>query len=157
MKLLILSDSHGDSTGMCRAVETERPDYVIHLGDHASDARDLSRMFPMVPVAFVRGNCDFYEDTPEERLVDYDGVRVFMTHGHRQGVKSGLLRFEVTAREKNADVALFGHTHCAYCEQYNGLWLVNPGSCRGSHASCAVVEIQAGTPSCRIVRLDEME
>ena len=59
MKLLILSDSHGDSTGMCRAVERERPDYVIHLGDHSSDARDLSRMFPMVPVAYVRGNCDF--------------------------------------------------------------------------------------------------
>ena len=157
MKLLILSDSHGSCDGMHRAIAAERPTHVIHLGDHASDAVDLGRSFPMLPIVGVKGNCDYGDPTPDERLVDFDGVRVMMAHGHRYGVKSGLLRYEMAAREKNADVALFGHTHCAYCEEYNGLWLVNPGSCAGGRPTCAVVEIEAGNATCRLVRLDEME
>ena len=112
----------------------------------------------MLPIVSVRGNCDYCDPTPEQRLVDYDGVRILMCHGHRHGVKSGLLRYEMAARENEVDAALFGHTHFAYCEEYNGLWLVNPGSCGCSaRPTCAVMEIEAGIVSCRIVRLDEME
>lgn len=158
MKLLILSDSHGNLNHMVRAVETLRPSHVIHLGDHARDLEDLKRQFPMTAMVGVRGNCDYGDATPEQRLVDFDGVRILMCHGHRHGVKTGLLRYEMAARENQVDVALFGHTHHPYCEAYNGLWLVNPGSC-GSCAipTCAVIEIAAGTASCRLVRLDEME
>ena len=38
MKLLILSDSHGEQEFMQLAVRRERPDAVIHLGDHCADA-----------------------------------------------------------------------------------------------------------------------
>ena len=158
MKLLILSDSHGYLQHMVRAVEQLRPTHVIHLGDHASDAQELGRRFPMTPLVSVKGNCDYYDQTPEQRLVDFDGVRILMCHGHRHGVKSGLLRYEMAAREQQADVALFGHTHCAYCEAYNGLWLVNPGSCGCcGRPTGAVLEIEAGRVFCRLVRLDEME
>lgn len=158
MKLLILSDSHGYLPHMIRAVQQLAPTHVIHLGDHASDSQDLGRQFPMLPLVSVRGNCDYYDPTPEQRLVNFDGIRILMCHGHRHGVKAGLLRYEMAAKENEVDVALFGHTHCAYCEVYNDLWLVNPGSC-GCCAvpTCAVVEIAAGTVSCHIVRLDELE
>ena len=38
VKILIVSDSHGDSTYLRLAVKKERPDAIVHLGDHASDA-----------------------------------------------------------------------------------------------------------------------
>ena len=158
MKLLLLSDSHGCDRYMIRAVERLQPTHVIHLGDHTRDAEDLRRVFPMLPVVSVRGNCDYGDNTPEQRLVDFDGVRVLMCHGHRHGVKSGLLRYSMAARENQVDVALFGHTHLAYCEEYQGFWLLNPGSCGlCASPSCGVVEISNGKASCRIVRLDETE
>ena len=42
MKLLILSDSHGEQEFMQLAVRRERPDAVIHLGDHCADAATAS-------------------------------------------------------------------------------------------------------------------
>ena len=157
MRLLILSDSHGNLQYMTQAVERLGPTHVIHLGDHTRDARDLAGRFPMTPLVSVRGNCDYGDDTPEQRLADYGGVRVLMCHGHRHGVKSGLQRYLLAAKESLADVALFGHTHQAYCEEEGGVWLVNPGSCGGYAPTCAVIDIAAGKPSCRIVRLDEEE
>lgn len=57
MKLLILSDSHGEQEFMQLAVRRERPDAVIHLGDHCADADRLAEEFCGLPVLSVRGNC----------------------------------------------------------------------------------------------------
>ncbi len=153
-KLLVLSDSHGAQDAMRGAVSREAPDYLIHLGDHARDAARLGQEFPELPLVSVPGNCDL--PTPDAvlmKLLDFDGVKVFLTHGHRYGVKQGLLRFELAAREAGADVALFGHTHQRYCKEKDGLWLLNPGACGRWDASCGVVEIQGGRVACRLVEL----
>ena len=34
-KLLVFSDSHGSTADMVRIVRSEKPDLVLHLGDHA--------------------------------------------------------------------------------------------------------------------------
>ena len=113
MKLLILSDSHGTMKYIQDAIERESPTHVIHLGDYTRDAQVLAQLYPMLPLLSVRGNCDYCDSTQELRLAEYDGVRVLMAHGHRYGVKSGLLRYLLAAKENQVDVALFGHTHCA--------------------------------------------
>ena len=154
MKLLILSDSHREMKYMCLAVQRERPDAVIHLGDHFRDADALAQEFCALPVLSVRGNCDFFESERSEILLrTFEGVRIFGAHGHRYSVKQGLLRFELAAREQGAQVALFGHTHCAYCAQVNGLWLLNPGACSGSAPSYGVVWIENAEISCHIVEM----
>ena len=43
MKVLIFADSHGYNMAMAFAVDREEPDAVIHLGDHAEDAREIER------------------------------------------------------------------------------------------------------------------
>ncbi|MBQ4370288.1 MAG: metallophosphoesterase family protein, partial [Oscillospiraceae bacterium] len=58
MKIIVFSDSHRVISLMAEAVRREKPDLVLHLGDHASDAAELSAMFPAVRLAYVRGNCD---------------------------------------------------------------------------------------------------
>lgn len=151
MKLLILSDSHGSRAEMREAIRRERPDAVIHLGDYARDAEELSFDFEQLPILSVRGNCGLAEPPRSEVLVrTFEGVKIFGVHGHRHGVKEGLLRLTLAAREQEAQLALFGHTHVPYCREHDGLWLLNPGECRGMHPTYGVAEIENGTLRCRI-------
>ena len=148
MKLLILSDSHGEQEFMQLAVRRERPDAVIHL-DHCADADRLAEEFCGLPVLSVCGNCDLWGPPRAETLLrTFEGVRIFGTHGHRYGVKQGLLRFSLAAREQQAQVALFGHTHIPYCRQEGGLWLLNPGACGGRAPSCGIVTVDGGKAVC---------
>lgn len=154
MKILVLSDSHRSTQPMLDAVRRERPDAIIHLGDHASDTQVLSAEYPHLPLCCVRGNCDLYEDSvPESALMNWDGVRIFAVHGHRYGVKSGVLRLYYAGMEQQADILLFGHTHIPYCEESDGIWLLNPGACGRSCPSYGIIEIDQGIPHCRVEEL----
>lgn len=155
MKILVFSDSHQTQRYMQDAIEQEHPNHIIHLGDHTRDAEALERQYPTLPVLYVRGNCDYDLASRELAITEFRGFRFFIAHGHRYGVKRGLLSFELAAREAMADVALFGHTHQAVCENYNGLWLMNPGSCgAGTRPSYGVVEIENGSLRCRLAYFD---
>lgn len=134
MKIVVFSDSHRELDGMRKVIRLEKPDYLFHLGDHDTDAEQISREFPTLPVAAVRGNCDGWSDTPKTLCFVLGGLRFFLCHGHSYGVKSGLLRVVYAAREQRADVLLFGHTHEAYyecLEEGSGfeLRVLNPGAC----------------------------
>ena len=134
MKIIVFSDSHRELDGMRRVIDREKPDYVFHLGDHDTDAEIISREHPALPVAMVRGNCDGWSETPKTLCFTLGGKRFFLCHGHTYGVKSGYLRVIYAAREQDADVLLFGHTHEAYSEcaelsQGRQLYILNPGSC----------------------------
>lgn len=156
VKILVLSDSHRTMRYMERAVEIEKPDQIIHLGDHVSDAESLSERYSHLPVLMVSGNCDFVSNHREQIVTDFRGVRFLISHGHRYGVKSSLLRYLMAARENQVLVALFGHTHLALCEKHGDIWLLNPGSCGyGSRPSYGIVEIDRGSLSCRVVYFDE--
>lgn len=154
MKLLVLSDSHREEGFLLDAARREQPDALIHLGDYASDAEALEEAYPLLPLRIVRGNCDYFDTrTPEEAVLCWQGVKIFAVHGHRYQVKSGLLSLRYAALEKGAQVALFGHTHCPYCEYDGTLWMMNPGACGGSHPCYGIVEIENGAVRCRVKEL----
>lgn len=158
MKLLVFSDSHRETEHMLLAVRREKPEVVLHLGDYASDAEAISEEFPYLPMYAVRGNCDYFDSrAPEQALLQWQGVRIFLTHGHRYGVKQSLLRMEYAAREKEAQLALFGHTHCPYCEENGGVWLLNPGACGGRIPTYGVIEIENGRVSCHVTDIYKEE
>ena len=98
-KLLILSDSHRNVTAMTHACRLEKPDRIIHLGDHFKDAMELQRQFPDIPLDAVPGNCDL-EREPEEKLILIDGKKIFLCHGHQYHVKDNYLSLEYAARVK---------------------------------------------------------
>ena len=129
MKILVFSDSHHALGNMYDAVMREKPDQILHLGDHYTDAEDLQSAFSNTAIQYVPGNCDYAYDLPSERLLILDGVRIFMTHGHRYYVKSGLEQLLYAATRQNADIALFGHTHIAHLETIDGITYLNPASC----------------------------
>lgn len=144
MKILVLSDSHGSMAFMRRCIFVLKPDHVIHLGDHIEDAKTLETENPHIRFHAVPGNCDtfrFYGREPEILCYPIAGVKMFMTHGHRHGVKSDPSAVIAQAKAQGAAVVLYGHTHCAVCRQEpEGLWIVNPGSCRDT-ATAALIQV----------------
>jgi hypothetical protein len=131
VKILVFSDSHNETPPMFRAVEAEKPDTIIHLGDNLSDALALGVKFEKIPLICVRGNCDWGGTHPEEETAELCGRKILVTHGHLYGVKSGLNRISLKGREAGADLVLFGHTHRAYIARSGGVHLFNPGAVSG--------------------------
>ena len=112
MDFLIVSDTHGRADRVEALLRRARADILLFLGD---GLRDLVAVPDGITLRTVRGNCDFFgiDDAPEERLEVFGALRVFMTHGHRYHVKSGLGAALAAAVARDADVLLYGHTHRA--------------------------------------------
>ena len=143
MKILVLSDSHGNVENMARAVEKEQPRLILHLGDCWSDAERLRRRFPSIPMEQVPGNCDYRSIEPAERLLFIEDKRVMICHGHTLGVKQSMLRAGYKAEEENLDLLLFGHTHRPMVDMRGKTLFINPGSIGDYfHPFYAVVTIE---------------
>ncbi|MBQ9648098.1 MAG: YfcE family phosphodiesterase [Oscillospiraceae bacterium] len=128
MKVLVVSDSHGDVENMCRAVEREQPRMLLHLGDGWRDAELLAERYPDLPIEKVAGNCDFRAGEPAVRVIMIAGKRIMLCHGHTLGVKTNLSMLLREAIERKADAALFGHTHEPFVDIRAGVVMLNPGS-----------------------------
>ena len=115
-ELLILSDSHGRLDRINEVLARNGARRVIFLGDGIRDI-DAAEIAAREVYA-GRGNCDWCHDMPEEDVEIFDGCRVFFTHGHKYGVKSGLGAALVAAAARDADVLLYGHTHRAFEKTY---------------------------------------
>jgi len=143
MKVLVMSDTHGNTNGAFIAHTYSEPvDAVIHLGDGSADA-NLLRETLDVPVINVAGNCDPGSSAPRELVWECNGKRLLLTHGDAYRVKSGLASLCQRAQEVGVDAVLFGHTHKGLAIDNSGLLLVNPGALSGAgpHRSYAVLTI----------------
>lgn len=128
MKVLVLSDSHGNAEAMARAVAQEQPRQVLFLGDGLRDVEELQRLYPTLPVITVPGNCDWGSFDQPERLIELEGVRILMMHGHTRRVKYDGLAASYAARELGAQVLLYGHTHVPLVDCDGTLFTMNPGT-----------------------------
>lgn len=128
MKILVLSDSHGNVSNMLRAVERECPRMILHLGDCWRDGERLHDAFPDIEFHQVPGNCDCRPAEPSERLLFIEDKRILICHGHTYGVKQSLLSAGYTAEEQNLDCFLFGHTHKPLVDMRGKTLFLNPGS-----------------------------
>ena len=134
MKILIFSDSHRNVQPMIETVAFEKPDVIFHLGDLESDAIELNREYPQIPLHSVPGNCDLMPFGVRRIIITEGGKKIFATHGHAYNVKLGLDGLINTAASAGADVVLYGHTHVPYVAQHAGMLVINPGACgRGRH------------------------
>jgi len=161
MRLLVLSDSHGHIERMSLAAERVKPDIIIHLGDHITDAQKLQTQFPHMTLHMVKGNCDVNKAGENELIILAEGVNIFMTHGHTYNVKMGLTSFVYRAQETEADIALYGHTHRAMIDQVNGLYIMNPGQMERHDgtlsATYGIITIEKGKIGLEVEKLDTEE
>ena len=142
MRILVASDTHHDFHALKRAVECQpSAEIVIHLGDGADDAEDVKYPFPQKMFLQVRGNCDWGSVLPYQGEYILNKKTIFYTHGHIYQVKYGLETFIAAARDRHADIALFGHTHDPMTDYRDGLYLMNPGSLSGSDGTYGILDI----------------
>lgn len=128
MLIAVLSDTHRMDKYIQKAKEyIKNADILIHLGDNVDDAEELASEF-MGEVYIVRGNCDYSNKYPKERVIEVEDRKVFFTHGDLYGVKYGLNKIYYRSKEVGADIALFGHTHVSMIEKYDDIFFMNPGS-----------------------------
>lgn len=135
-RVIAVSDSHGFADALreavAQALQRGAIDVLVFLGDGLDD---LEQVRPMLSangattrVIAVRGNNDWRAAASEEELFDVGGTRFYACHGHGRHVKFGMERLCFAAREREAQVALFGHTHRSFLEYEYGIWFVNPGA-----------------------------
>jgi len=136
-KLLALSDTHGNTAAlnavMNWAKDRTPPNDTIccaaFLGDGISDLRrtaDAAGFYCDWNV--VRGNNDYMPSVPEAAVFDFCENRFYICHGHRHSLYGGYHSLIAAARNSQANVVLYGHTHIPSCKNIDGLLLINPGS-----------------------------
>ena len=145
MRILVFSDTHKDTQSCIKTIKRlVGIDMILHAGDHASDAMELAKLFPNIPVHYVSGNCDF-SSAPSDLIIEADGKRIFLTHGHGYGVKSeaNYTTLREYALKKECDCAVFGHTHQGFNDSLGKVVLLNPGSVKYGQ-TFGVIEIEGG-------------
>lgn len=144
MRIGVMSDTHGDQTAVCQAVKAAgHVDMWLHAGDYSQDVRYLSRLVK-VPIFAARGNCDGQTSAKIDEFVEVSGKKIWLTHGHRYGVKQGVRELVEWSRQYEMDVVIYGHTHIPDNQWDEHLLIFNPGSAAQPHfgcGTCGILEI----------------
>lgn len=131
MRILVLSDSHGDVCSLCAILRMHREaDFVLFLGDGEDDFFGIQAQELLKNKRFEAfcGNCDFYSTLPKEKLMTIADKRILAMHGHTKSVKYGLESLIDAAKAQNADIAVYGHTHEPHTENSSGIQIMCPGA-----------------------------
>ncbi|MGH4052117.1 MAG: metallophosphoesterase [Clostridium sp.] len=155
MRIGVVSDTHRITSsieqlrGLIKGL-----DVVIHLGDNVEDVL-LMKKFYKGEIINVKGNCDFSVKTPDDRLEEIGGKKIFLTHGHRYNVKESLDKLRYKALETGANIVLYGHSHIAKIDFEEGIWYINPGSAslpRDGDRSFAIISIDKEEIETNLIR-----
>jgi uncharacterized protein len=154
MKILVVSDTHGNYLAPLKCMNFAGIDMIIHLGDDIGDAKELEQLLE-ISIVKVPGNCDLGALEPRQITLELGGRIFYITHGDICRVKAGLELLVQRARQKKADVVLFGHTHSPMVSEVEGILLVNPGTlmAESKTQSYAIITIKGGSVSAEIIYL----
>lgn len=130
MRILVISDSHNFVLDSQIDVIKKHGSFnmLIHSGDKYKDAEKFANKLKIQKIIQVPGNCDYNSDKASVIIEVIEGKKLLITHGHLHNVKSTLDELIIHAKEIKADVAIYGHTHCAQNEIIDNILIFNPGS-----------------------------
>ena len=122
----------------------------------------LVELEAIAPVHGVMGNMDGFDlahRLPMRAVVDLDGLRVGLAHGHLHGGPSDRhSRLREAFRSDGVHAVIYGHTHRACADTEDEPWVLNPGSAsqgRGHGRSIGLLRVaEDGALDFEIVRLD---
>ena len=131
MKIAILGDSHNHLDVLDRLHEENRfegVELILHTGDMCNDGTYLEEITG-IKVIGVNGNSDpVYSACEMEMILELEGYKILLTHGHRYGVKGSNDRLFYRGKEVGADIVVFGHSHIPLTIEEEQMLLLNPGS-----------------------------
>ena len=127
MKILLVSDTHKKNENYFIVLKQVKPDMVIHCGDGEGCEYALTEAADC-PVEIVLGNNDFFSNLPRERVLEIEGYKVWVTHGHNYYVSMGRETIMREACARGMDIVCFGHTHRPVVDVDQSVTALNPGS-----------------------------
>lgn len=162
MRIGVVSDSHGNLTALKQAIDQMGDVQVIfHLGDYREDGDVIRKWKKDIPVYCLRGNMDYNDPQGEDFVkTTYAGKTIIACHGHAFGVKNSLNNYFYQAKSQNADIALYGHTHCAFKEIEEGILFMNPGALSYTPGRCksfGVITIENDSATGEIIPLESIK
>ena len=121
MKILVVSDSHGNHNILDKILREEGEDtqMFFHCGD---SLEEYSNMFPFKT---VKGNCDISNKFTKHIELDSPLGYIYVTHGE---IGIANLKKLIRQLKRKPDVLLYGHTHIHSYEYFDGCHFFNPGS-----------------------------
>ena len=180
MRIGLIADNHSraeDGTDLPQQVldAFAGVDLIVHCGD-AGSWGTLDRLATIAPVIGVQGGHNGQGDDPRitgtKRVIDVDGLRAGVVHDLvLQGITTQSAPQLVPVAPdlgkaldgffgEEVDLLLYAGTHIPRIGSVAGKFIVNPGSPtlpldrpRGSLGCVAIVEVEAGIASARVVEL----
>ena len=142
MRILVVSDTHGDLRSLRKAVDAQKNcDVIIHCGDGREQFEYLKENYTDKMVVGVKGNCDLASPLMSKEVLRICGKTIFVTHGHLYNAKSSMYHLFCAGKEEKADIVVFGHTHIPLTTCEDGIYFLNPGSCSGYKPSYGFIDI----------------
>lgn len=145
-KVLVISDVHGNKEQLKTLISENEFTHIIFCGDMIRDLEEINHP----NIVKVKGNWDEWvidRDNLFDEEVVVEGVKIFVTHGHRYDVKRGLGGLIRRVEGKGFNLVCYGHTHIQDFEVVNDIAYLNPGAFsyfKGGKQTFAVVEIEDG-------------
>lgn len=122
---------------------------IVQYIENAQESERFRGALPPV-VAFVAGNGDgdqyrvglpssgdalepedipgYSLSVPSRQIVRTCGYGILLVHGHRHSVDVNLEILVGVAHAMDCDIAIYGHTHIPFCEEFSHILALNPGS-----------------------------
>lgn len=116
MKIILASDSHGDSGVLSRIARLNYADMYLFAGDSEAPGREI------LPFLGVKGNCDAGFDYPSHLKMDTPMGILYMSHYPPD--KELLKRLYL----EGVRIYVHGHTHIRRNEELLGIRIICPGS-----------------------------
>jgi putative phosphoesterase len=155
MRIGVVSDTHLPRFGrtlpppLVAAFHQHEVALILHAGDFTEPivADWLAAVAPLEAVAGNNDSPALVQRFGRRRIVEVAGVRIGLVHGDgQQGTTLGRAQAAFAAVPVQAIV--FGHSHQPYCQQHDGVWVLNPGSPTDKRRqplfSFAILEIDNG-------------
>jgi hypothetical protein len=157
MLIGLISDTHIPEAAEALPVQIKEAlrhvDLILHAGDIYT-VSVLNELETLAPVLAAEGDDDYQEVYGDERvkqkhILTVEGVTLWLLHTRP---------WSWPPHAKIPDILVFGHTHNAKIENYEGILLINPGSptfpgYRYELGTIAILAIDSGKVDARIVSL----
>ena len=158
MRIIVFSDTHGNISAARQIFDLNKQicEHFIFLGDGLKELEVMKEIYTDKHIYCVSGNCD-EPVIPSTDVIEIFKTKILLAHGHDLDVKNSYDTLISLAKESNAQIALYGHTHCRYYKYKNGLHILNPGSASQPKddlpPSYAFIDLSPYGTSCALVDL----
>lgn len=130
MKILIVGDNHGDLNTILELNHVYCDvDLKLHTGDSCFDYNEID---VLKSYEKVRGNNDFLPLSilPNFEVIGTKYGNIFLTHGHMDRVNFETEKESLRqhAKEFDAKIVVYGHTHILDVQNYDNQIVLNPSS-----------------------------